>query len=118
MMTDKIEKLRIWGCDIEDAMKRVLGDDGFYRTCLEIFTGDESFEKLDASMDNQYYKEAFEAAHTLKGVSGNLGLTPLYEALCLLVEALRAGRFSDADKYYVQVRLARDTFLQIMGERA
>ncbi len=117
-MSDKIEKLREWGCDVEDARKRLLEDDGFYRTCLDIFTGDESFEKLDASMDNQYYKEAFEAAHTLKGVSGNLGLTPLYEALCLLVEALRGDRCKEAEQYYVQVRLARDTFFKIMGEES
>ena len=25
---------------------------------------------------------AFEAAHTLKGVAGNLGLTPLYRSVC------------------------------------
>ena len=34
---------------------------------------------------------AFQAAHTLKGVSGNLGLTPLYEAVCDIVEPLRHG---------------------------
>ena len=34
---------------------------------------------------------AFQAAHTLKGVSGNLGLTPLYEVVCDIVEPLRHG---------------------------
>ena len=32
---------------------------------------------------------AFEAAHTLKGVTGNMGLTPLYDAVCTIVEPLR-----------------------------
>ena len=35
---------------------------------------------------------AFEAAHTLKGVTGNMGLTPLYDAVCTIVEPLRTGR--------------------------
>ena len=34
---------------------------------------------------------AFEAAHTLKGVTGNMGLTPLYDAVCTIVEPLRTG---------------------------
>ena len=39
--------------------------------------------------------KAFEAAHTLKGVTGNMGLTPLYAALCTLVEPLRTGERRD-----------------------
>lgn len=35
------------------------------------------------------YTAAFEAAHTLKGVVGNMGLTPLYQAVCEIVEPLR-----------------------------
>ena len=34
-------------------------------------------------------KTAFEAAHSLKGFLGNLGLTPLYEAAVELTELLR-----------------------------
>ena len=44
---------------------------------------------------------AFEAAHTLKGVAGNLGLTPLYRSVCAVVEPLRIREERDdyADFY-------------------
>ena len=41
------------------------------------------------------YKEAFEAAHSLKGVLGNLSLTPLYDKVCEITELLRAGEDAD-----------------------
>ncbi len=43
---------------------------------------------------------AFEAAHTLKGVAGNLGLTPLYEAVCAIVEPLRSRAGADYRSMY------------------
>jgi len=36
-------------------------------------------------------KEAFRAAHTLKGVCQNLGFTNLYQPTCDLTEVLRTG---------------------------
>lgn len=44
---------------------------------------------LGAAIENQEWRAAFEAAHTLKGVTGNMGLDPLYDAVCNIVEPLR-----------------------------
>ena len=46
-------------------------------------------EELTKGIESCDYRRAFEAAHGLKGDTGNLSLTPLYEAVCLLVEDLR-----------------------------
>ena len=51
---------------------------------------------------------AFEAAHTLKGVSGNLGLAPLYKAVCALVEPLRLRE--ERDDYPELYRAVRGEF--------
>ena len=40
---------------------------------------------------------AFEMAHALKGVLGNLALTPIYKPLSEMTELLRAGKDPDAD---------------------
>ena len=42
-------------------------------------------------------KEAFQAVHTLKGLSLNLGLTPLVSSASALTEALRHGRKIEAE---------------------
>ena len=45
---------------------------------------------LGAAIGSGDLDSAFEAAHTLKGVAGNLGLTSLFEAVRVIVEPLRA----------------------------
>jgi len=55
------------------------------------FLDDDSCDLLNRSLASGDYKEAFRAAHTVKGVCQNLGFTKLYEASSRLSEALRGG---------------------------
>jgi chemotaxis protein histidine kinase CheA len=91
-MQELFERLTAWGCDVEGARERFLMDDELYVDCLKIFEGDECFRSLPRSLEKGDYAAAFDQAHTLKGVSANLGLTPLTAALSRLVEDLRAKR--------------------------
>ena len=43
------------------------------------------------ALKDKDYGEAFTAAHTLKGVTANMGLTPLFDRVCAIVEPLRLG---------------------------
>ena len=40
-------------------------------------------------------KAAFGAAHDLKGISANMGITPVYDLVISIVEEFRAGRMPD-----------------------
>ena len=50
---------------------------------------DANFDKLREAVAAGDAKAAFEAAHALKGVAGNLALTPIYTPLSELTEQLR-----------------------------
>ena len=54
------------------------------------FLDDDSFSKLCYAMQNGQREEAFRAAHTLKGVSANLGFSRLLASAGALTELLRA----------------------------
>lgn len=58
---------------------------------LRLFQADESFALLTRSLEAQDWPEAFRAAHSMKGVALNLGLTALASTSSELTEALRAG---------------------------
>ena len=88
-MAGILDVLEDWGCDIEEGLERLGGDEEFYETLLSGFVQENGMGELAMAMDAGDYHRAFEAAHGLKGDSGNLSLTPLYEAVCLLVEDLR-----------------------------
>ena len=53
------------------------------------FLDDGSFSQLCAAMESGQREEAFRAAHTLKGVSANLGFQRLLRSVSQLTELLR-----------------------------
>ena len=75
--------------------RRFLYDDVFYKECLREFAFSRNIAALQTAMKNQDPKAAYEAAHELKGTTLTLGLTPLYEAINAVVEALREGAWTE-----------------------
>lgn len=61
---------------------------------LGLFLNDPSFDELKNAFDNNDAKTAFRAAHTLKGVAANLGLSKLASSSSDLTENLRPGSFT------------------------
>ena len=96
-------KLADYGADIECIRDRFIDDMELYNMCFSSFLTDGGFEALERALAEKDYTAAFHAAHALKGVAGNLGLTPLYEALCELVEALRGECAARPDAQYKTV---------------
>lgn len=90
-----LERLREYGADLDGIQTRFMGDAKLFQRCFLLFMEDENFALLGDALNNKEYQSAFAAAHTLKGVAGNLGLTPIYERICGLVEDLRAQRCGD-----------------------
>ena len=59
------------------------------RKFLLKFLDDKSYADLERTLSEGDYKEAFRAAHTLKGVAANLAFTELMERVSELTEQLR-----------------------------
>lgn len=76
------------GANYDDACARLMG--GEMLAALK-FLDDESMDKLEAAMAAGDAESAFMAAHTLKGVSQNLGFDNLYEPAVVVTEALRGA---------------------------
>ena len=97
---DLLSAMEIYGADVRGAMTRFLGDANLYAECIGMFMREESFPALGKALRDGECKKAFEAAHTLKGVAANLGLTPILETVNKLVEPLRAGRMENTEPLY------------------
>lgn len=95
------------GVDLEDGVARCVGSEDFYKKMLAKFLENDSFEKLKAALDRGQTTEGFEAAHALKGLAGNLGMTRLGEADSKLTEALRGeGNIQTAKSLFPAVEKA------------
>ena len=76
------------GGDLETVRGRLLTDERIEKFA-KIFLQDTSLQTLENALEAGDFPEAYRGAHTLKGVSRDLGFTPLYEASCTLSDALR-----------------------------
>ena len=88
-MDKLIEELRNWGADTDGGIQRVMNDEEFYRMLILKFSDSPEFASLEAALDCGDRGEAFRIAHSLKGASANLSLTPFCRAVSEVVEDLR-----------------------------
>jgi hypothetical protein len=110
-----LEALRAFGANTDEGLERCLYDVPFYLDMVAMTLADGNFDALKAAMEVGDAHAAFTAAHALKGVVGNMALTPIAEPLCALTELLR-GRDSLAaggDALLEQVLRARETALRL-----
>lgn len=83
------EIMEEYGVDYEVTMTRFMGNEQLYLRLLDMLFQDKNLLELGDALAADDMTRAFEAAHTLKGVVGNMGLSPLYGAVCAIVEPLR-----------------------------
>lgn len=102
-----LEELRNWGCDIDGALERFVGDEELYKTCLYTVLDDKSFGGLGEALEAGQVREAFDYAHTLKGVLANMGLTPMYDITVRIVEPLRTGDTEGLPALYEELLQAK-----------
>jgi len=112
-MDKRLIELKSWGCDIAGAMERFLDDEEFYFECYGQALEDAGFEQLKEALDAHNVRQAFEHAHSLKGIIANLGLTSLYNIIVDIVEPLRLGQEDGVAKKYEELLQERDRYLML-----
>ena len=99
-----IDMLKAFGANTDEGMARCMNNESFYLRMVGMGIDDPNFDKLPEAIAADNAKEAFEAAHALKGVMGNLSLTPLFEPLSRLTELLRGqDEVGDVDALLEQI---------------
>ena len=98
--------LLAYGMDVDATLLRYGGNTSLLCRHLNRFPHEGSFALLEAAMQAGRVEEAKAACHALKGVSGNLGLTPLYTATGSMMASLRAGCQEDAGTAWQAVSAA------------
>lgn len=98
------EELMRIGVDYNTALDRCMGMEDLYREFLQSFLHENPLPKLEKYIVERNVKDAFKAAHTLKGLCGNLGFSNILEFLSPLVEILRDESLDGADELLLKVK--------------
>ena len=105
-----LEELRALGADVETGLSRCVGNETLYLKLVNMGLGDTKFEELGAAVNAGDLSKAFDLCHALKGVIGNLAITPLYEILSTMTEKLRAKEQTDYKSMYSDILKIRSKF--------
>ena len=105
-----IEQLKNNGADVETGLSRCVGNKDLYLKLVNMGLSDKKFEELGTAITQNDLTQAFELCHALKGVIGNLALTPLFDALSQMTEKLRARENTNYSKMYSDILEIRSKF--------
>ncbi len=84
-----MDTLRAYGANVEEGLARCVNNEPFYLRMVGMVLADDKFDKLKDAAAAKDTNAVFEAAHALKGATGNVSLTPIYEPVCKLTELTR-----------------------------
>ena len=83
--------LRAAGIDYDAALARFMGKQAIYEKYLRKLPEDAHMEAAWTALEQQDDAELLEQVHAIKGLTGTLGITGLFEQSAAIVALLRAG---------------------------
>lgn len=114
MEESRKEKLLQAGVNIETAMERFIGNEELLIRFLKKFPEDPNYGQLKEAMSAKNYKDAFTAAHTLKGLCGNLSLNDLFELVSKETECLRHDQHDEAEEIFPELAAEYERVVAIL----
>lgn len=95
---DSVRRQRLMdaGIDVDSALGRFMNNEALLEKFLAKFPADPNHGRLVAAIAAGDREAALTAAHTMKGVCGNLSMPALFELLTRQVAAFRAGDWEAA----------------------
>ena len=112
----RIETLRGAGVDVDGALERLMGSAALLERLLGKFASDGSYAALRRALENRDADGAVAAAHTLKGMCGNLSMTELFSLFGRQVELLRAGDLEGAEALMESIVPAYEQMIRAIEE--
>ena len=108
-----IDRLKEYGANVEEGLGRCMNNESFYLRMVGLLLDDKNIDNLEQAIENNDLDKAFEAAHALKGIAGNLSLTPIFEPALEVTELLRKRTEMDYSEYVSVLKQKRDELREL-----
>mgnify|MGYP002626284157 CR=1 FL=1 len=111
-----IDMLKAYGANTPEGLTRCMNNEAFYLRMVRMVPGDSNFQRLYDAIGAGDLAEAFDAAHALKGSTGNLALTPIFAPVSEITELLRARTETDYTPLVTAIRDAQKKLCDICAD--
>lgn len=111
------DRLNAAGLDVKGTVNRFGGRMDLYLRFLEKFPDDPNFGLIEPALEKADYEEIFKAVHTMKGITGNLGMTELY-GICSEMSEMTRDANVDSELLrikYNQLKSAYDVVVEVIA---
>lgn len=85
------------GVDVDATLKRFMGKEAIFMKFIMKFADDQNCRQIRDGLENRDVQAAFDRAHSLKGVAGNLGIVPVYTLAAQIADLLREKQEDEVD---------------------
>lgn len=103
MMPIEIQQLKSAGINYEDVYNRMMGNEELVERFMLKFLEDTTIQKVIEDFEHQDMVELEKSSHTLKGISGNLGMKALFETSAQMVNHIRLAQFTSLSQDYADL---------------
>ena len=111
-----IDMLTPYGANTKERLQRCMNNEGFYLRLVKMIPGDVNFQRLYDAVEAGDLAAAFDAAHALKGSTGNLALTPIFVPVSEITELLRARTETDYTPLVAAIRDAHNKLRELCAD--
>ncbi len=91
MQQQAVEILKEATIDVKEALRRFNNNEKLYKKCLSLFPQETTYTSLIEAIEKHDFECARKEAHTLKGISSNLGIDELTRACTEVLTELKNG---------------------------
>lgn len=98
--TDILARMEI---DPQETIRRFCQNEVLLKKYLIKFSEEETYSKLKEAVENKKYDDIEVCAHTLKGLSSNLGMNKLSKYCAKMVDAVRGNTYDHMDEMFSDV---------------
>lgn len=110
-----LDTLREFGADVDEGLERCMGDEEFYLELIPDALTESYYTSIENLINEKDLSQAFEVAHSLKGIVANLSLTPIHTPVSEITEGLRNGEDIDYSPLIAEMWKQRNKLLEMMG---
>lgn len=110
-----VDLLRSFGAAVDEGLERCLDDEEFYLGLIPGALEESYYKSIEDLVKSGDFRQAFEVAHSLKGILANLALTPILNPVSEITEGLRANKDMDYSVLIAKMWEERNKLFALIG---